>query len=60
MGVIGKLTRHDLEKMRELRNAAAHSTFKLPVIANVIRSLNSLKDVTGGAAIASSTSLFPA
>jgi DNA-binding MltR family transcriptional regulator len=53
IGVVGKLTRHDLEKMRELRNAAAHSTrhitFKLPASANIVGSLNSLKDVSGGA-----------
>jgi hypothetical protein len=52
MGVIGKLTRHDLEKMRELRNAAAHSarhiTFKIPEIANMVLGLHSLKDVVGG------------
>lgn len=52
MGIIGKRTRHDLEKLRELRNAFAHSTrrltFDLPEIANIIDGLNALKDVTGG------------
>lgn len=53
MGIIGKRTRHDLEKLRELRNAFAHSTrhltFNLPEISNIVGSLHALNDVTGGA-----------
>jgi DNA-binding MltR family transcriptional regulator len=48
MGIIGKLTRHDLEKLREIRNAFAHSirhlSFDLPEIANIVESFNALKD----------------
>nr|WP_249151159.1 MltR family transcriptional regulator [Bradyrhizobium sp. JYMT SZCCT0180] len=52
IGVVGPMTRHDLEKLRELSNAFAHSarhlTFELPEIASIVRSLNALKDVKGG------------
>jgi hypothetical protein len=52
MGIIGKLTRHDLEQIRALRNGFAHSTrrltFDLPGVVSIVLSLNALKDGKGG------------
>jgi hypothetical protein len=51
LGVIGKQTRHDLNKLRELRNAMAHAkrsiNFDTPEIATIIKSFHSAKDVPG-------------
>lgn len=50
MGVIGPKSRHDLEVLRELRNAAAHTTrmlsFEMLEIIDLVASLHALKDVT--------------
>jgi hypothetical protein len=52
MGIIGKNSRHDLETIKEVRNAFAHGIHVLkfddPEIAPMVKGLHGLKDITGG------------
>ena len=48
LGIVGKKTRHDLDLMREIRNAMAHSRraigFDTPEVLKLFRQLHCLKD----------------
>jgi hypothetical protein len=50
-GVVGPKTKHDLEVIREIRNAMAHArrqiSFETPVIADLCSKLNALKGFEG-------------
>ena len=50
LGIIGRRTRHDLDAMREIRNAMAHGKraidFDTPEVLNIFKGLHCLRDIS--------------